>query len=370
MIDLSQNGWSHDAIIDLLQSEEGLLNTRYRVDVLRDGVKYGEASYESCSITCDCEREIKYDMDIRMLPFADIRYSFDYLQPVMFIEHGGLSFEFPYVPMKPMNPVRRIYNGYEMEEIQCYDELIMLKSSNLGEVPYFQKGQIYTTIIEDELIKSGFSRVNIEPSPLYIATDREDWEISDKKLQVYNGLLLEINYTDLAPDVDGVIYAKKYVTPTIQNTGIQYTVSKSNIIPEKTSQIDSYAVPNIFIGTASNPDLDELLYYKFVEPSTDPSNPGSIVNNGGYPIYETLSFNNIADRQTLIDAVHRRASEVMSIYERASFSTQIMPMHGIRDSLIVNCEGLTGLYQEYGWSINLFGSSGVMQHEVRKLMYE
>lgn len=337
MIDLSQNGWGHNDIIALLESREGLAKTKYRVDVIRNGVQYGTVEYISCSINCDCEADVKYDMKITMRPFDGFQISTDFLQPVMYIEQEEALLEFPFVPMKPMTPEKNINYGYEMWDVQCYDSLVMLKTSSLGRIPYFVKGQTYTTIIEQELNSSGYQQINIEPSPLTLEYDREDWEIGDKKLQVYNALLREINYTDLAPDIDGVIYSKKYNAPTVQSAGIQYTVSKSNIIPEKTSRTDSYAVPNIFIGTASNPDMEEPLYYEFMEPSTDPSNPASIVNNGGYPIYEVLNFTNIADRQTLIDAVHRRASEVMAMYERVSVITQIMPNHAIYESIIFNC---------------------------------
>lgn len=368
MFDLSQNGWSHDAVVDLLQSSYGLANTKYRVDVLRDGAPIAQIKYTDCRIDCESEQDVKYSMNITLEGSPWLQYSVDFLQPVMFIEKNGLKFECKLVPMKPMTPVKRIYDGYSMLSIDAYDELVMIKTSSLGKLLHFPAYTIYTTAIENELIESGYRYIKIEPSPLYMSIEREDWERSDNKLQIYNMLLREINYTDLTVDNYGSVISRPYTLPTIESARIRYMVDRSNIVPRKTLEMDSYALPNVFTGIASNPDIEIPLIYIFQ--NTDPSSPSSIVNNGGYAIHEVLSFNDIADKQTLIDAVHRRAAEVNASYEHVTIQTNNMPHHETYEPIFFWCDGVEGLFEEISWSISNFGPDGTMSHVARRLIYE
>jgi hypothetical protein len=369
MYNLAQNGWSHDAVIDLLKSEEGVIKTQYRIDIIRgDGGKVGEALYTDCELSCDADAEIKYSGRITLSEDNTIDFARDFLRPVMFIRHDGLLFECPFTPLRPVTPKINVLGGYKTYDIDMFDALITLQGSSLGYVPYYPKGTVYTTAVQEFIERSGYRHVNIEPSVHAMAQDREEWEISDDKLQLANGLLEEINYTGLCIDRDGVVYAKPYREPAISNAGIRYEIEDFPwILPEKEIVMDSYKVPNIFIGTAINPESDRELFFEYR--NTDPSSPTAI-QNIGYERTEAVNYSHIATQELLADAVIRRASEVKRSYESITVPTIIMPHHELYETIVFNCYGVEGITQETGWSINRFGKGGVMKHMVRRIVYE
>lgn len=366
MIDLSMHGYSHEKVLDLVQSSRGLRNMQYRVDILADGVKVGELNYQSCTIECSGLGEVKY-----LARITCEKMGYDYrtvtLQPVMFLEHGGHLFEFPFPPLMPVTVAERIEEGRTLQDIEAYDETVRIQENSIGEVLYIPKGSVYTAAIDDILRKAGFAKINIESSGLFMDTDREDWEESDYVLTIVNELLDEIGYLSLAVDRDGVLYSKKYEEPDVGRARIHYATGKNSVIHfSKQVENDGYKRPNRFIGIVFSDDMDEPWRYEYT--NTDPAYPAS-VENLGYVITEVIKYNNIASYETLRDNVHRRASEAAASYEYATLSTAIMPHHGVREILTVQSEGVNGVYEEIGWRIDRFQPGGLMTHNLRKVIY-
>lgn len=368
MIDLSQNGWSHDAVVDFLLSEQGRKQVQYRIDITREGVSRSSVNYTECSLYCDSTANVKYTGKMTTEDTSDIDFALDFLRPAMFFRKNGLLFDYPFVPLKPMTPAIQAEDGYSLFSIEAYDETYLLENNNLGEILTFQRGTSYTAAVLNALLGDGFRLVEIEHSPLAMTTYRQDWEITDNKLEVYNGLLEEINYTQLAPDRDGVIFSKPYTEPNPSMARIRYDSRKSPcVFPIKTIERDGWKRPNRFVGTAFNSNMDEPLEYVFV--NEDPSSPTS-AGRAGYTLTEVLDYGNVANRETLIALVHRHAEEAGRSYEYSTLPTAIMPYHELRDTVSVNSYGVNGVFEETGWSINNFGPSGTMTHQLRRIVYE
>lgn len=61
MVNLAQQGYSHEQIINRLLSPDGTNRSRYRLDVLRNGaVVVKDIPYLSCSIEYNYYNEVKY----------------------------------------------------------------------------------------------------------------------------------------------------------------------------------------------------------------------------------------------------------------------------------------------------------------------
>lgn len=366
MIDLSQHGYSHDKVLDTLQSAWGLKNTQYRVDVLQGGTVLGTLDYQSCSLECNGQGEVKYYSRITCdkieLDFRSVM-----LQPVMYYERNGKTFEFPFPPLIPITVKEKISAGASLLDIEAYDETIKIQENSVGEVVHFPRGTVYTAAVDQLLRAAGFTKINLESSGLSMESEREDWEESDYILTIVNQLLEEIGYMSLAVDRDGVLYSRKYQEPNASLAKIHYAAGKDSVIGfSKQIENDGYKLPNRFIGTVYTSDMQEP--WRYERTVTDPSYPSSYTNLG-YLITEVTKYDNIASYEVLRDNVHRRALEAMASYEYATLQTAIMPHHDVWEVMTVESEGVNGLYEEPSWNIDNFGPGGWMAHRLRKVVY-
>jgi len=365
MVNLSQNGFTHNQILKFLKSEEGIRSVNYRLDVTRSGILIREAKYIDCSIECKSDENIKYSASITIEPNDLFNWRTDRIVPVIHFAYQGSSFEYPLVPMRAETVSHEIHDGYTLLKIEAFDELMALKNNSFGYVPYFSAGTIYTTAIAKILQDIGFEQTNIYPSNKAMQTDREDWSEDSNILETLNGLLDEIGYRSLAVNRDGIVYSSEYEEPGIATAEIHYNVGKDSVIQaSKTLEFDSYNKPNRFVGIVNNPDLEEPLRY--VYENSDPSSPISTVNR--YSVTQVVAYDSIADIETLAANIIRLAADVSADYEYATLTTANMPHHELWEDITIQSNGVSGVYQETGWTMD-FKKGGTMKHNLRRRVY-
>lgn len=366
MIDLAVHGLTHEKVLALLQSEWGIRNAKYRIDVLENGGKSAELDYTACNLECDGLGEVKYFASITAIG-NDYDYRKVLLQPVMYFEYQGSLFEFPFVPLKPVTVTETVNEGVVTQEIEAYDETVNIQENSIGKVLYYPQGTVYTAAIEDLLYSAGYTNINIEPSGLAMRENREDWEDSDHILTIVNQLLEEIAYNSLSADREGILFAKKHVEPSATTARIHYAAGNNSVIGlEKRLENDGWRRPNRFVGTVFTSDMDEPWRYEYI--NTDPAYPASVPNLG-YTISQVQSFDNVADYSTLQDNVLRWSRETAASYEYVTLRTAIMPHHEAMEAITLDAEAAEGLYEETGWRIDSFAPGGWMEHSLRRVVY-
>lgn len=366
MINLSQNGLTHNEIIDNLMSK-WLPYIQYRVDLIRDNSKIKTLEYQQCSVKCLNKAEIKYSASLTIKE-TEIDKNKDQIRLIMYVEDNQKIFEFPFVPLNIISSKIIIKKGIRLLNIECLDNNYFLQQSCLGEVPYFSKGTSYTSTISNLIRKVGFTYTNIQPTNKSFIYDREEWKANDKVLSVVNNLAKEINYEDITIDINGVPFSKPYKSLDINNFHINYKAdNKSIIFEDKSVEFDNWNKPNIFLASVFPEELEKPINVEYK--NTNPADPTSILNSKYKIIHVFDNIKNIADYESLYAETIRLANEISSNYEKAELKTSIMPHHETNELISVSCDGITGFWQEISWSIDNFSPGGKMTHELRRIYY-
>lgn len=367
MIDLSQEGYSHDGVLRLLCFPGGRRKESYRLDVLRNGIRVAEAEFTQCAITCDADSQVKHSAWMTLRDNGDIQWDTDFLRPVMMLETGGQVLEFPFIPLKPMTVRYSVRNGVAFREVEAYDETVLLQNNSIGHRLYIPKGSLYTAVIQEILRGVGFASIQIAASDAVFGTDREDWERDESIFDLVNQLLGEINYRSLTVNRSGALVSRKYTAPARDQVGIQYQADKSSVVLHRQeTELDAFGRPNVFIGEVNNPDLDAVLEYTYVNDS--PNSPTSTICTGRKNT-AVKRWDNVQDQETLMGNVLRWAAEETARYKISTLYTAIMPHHEVWEVLSVETEGANGVFCESSWSIGNLSPGGSMNHVLRSVEY-
>lgn len=367
MINLAQQGYSHDQIIQLLSRPNGFDKAKYIIEILRNNVSLGEIDFTECTIECSGESEIKYSASMTLADDPRINWRTDMLRPVMIWPEGSVLFRFPFVPLVPVTTTDVITNKGLLKKVEAYDESVFLQDNSLEDVILFEKNTSYISAIKSILTATGFMNINIAPSDKQLATDRL-FEVGQKRITIANMLLKEINFRTLEIGIDGILTSYPYELPSVSNANIRYTADKHSLIEiNKEVERDSYMRYNRFIGYVSSPDFDQGM--RFVFTNSSPSSPTSVQNQRNMIIpAPPRQYDNVANQEVLGDLVIRWAAETAMSYQRVSMNTAIMPHHGVMDSIALNTKGANNIFEETFWSANLVTKK--MSHKLRGEIYE
>lgn len=368
MINLAQNGYTHNQVLALLSALDGVRNITYRVDVVRQGVRVKSLDYTKFPYGCNYNSQIKYTGILSARDDPTINWNIDFFRPIMTLHANGLNFEYLFPPLKGITVSNEIRQGVASKRIECYDESVMMQENSLGDPLVIPIGTSYTGAVESIISRTGFTNINIEPSDKVVTSNREDWTIDASILTVANELLGEINYRSLEIGRDGILTAYQYREPTISDAQIHYKADDNSVIlNDKQIEYDGYRKPNRFIGSVFNADMTAPMRYEFLNDS--PASPTSPVNNGGYIITATRQYDNVASFDTLVGNVQRWANETEQSYEYVNMTTAIMPHHEVREIMTVSAQGINDVYTETAWGFDNFGFGGKMSHELRRIVY-
>lgn len=312
-------------------------------------------AYSDAVLTQDTDSELKTSLKGTFFAYSGINFLSDRLHVKM--ELNGTAWPLGIFCVTTETP--RQTDGVRLVDIEAYSLLYILKQCKIEKRRYYPKGTAYTTIIQELLADAGFTNYEVDPSALTLATDREDWEIGTTYLSIINGLLREMNYNDLWVTVSGQIRATKYTAPSLDNITHTYTAGRDSIVRETyTVTSDSYGKANVFIVICDHPELDDTLRAESVNDSA--SSPYSTVNLGRrVPAIEYVD--NTPSQEELQQYADNLKAKSHQTNEVIEFVTAIVPTHSTYDTVLVDVDGVTGVYRETGYEITL-GASGEMKH--------
>lgn len=343
MINLAQEGFSHEQVLQALQFQEGRRQMRYELWLLRGETAIYPLPLRDFSFTCDCLADVKYTGRFTFQSLPDIRRRSDRLQLRMVLTLKGKELIYPF----PRLRAARI-SGDRMLTVTACDETAILSQSSLGERPLIRAGTRYTSFLTGLLEKAGFSHVLITPSDALFSADREDWEPETSLASLCSQLLSEIGYRSLEATRLGGIRSGPYEPPGPLHAKISYHEKNSILLPGCSRELMNDCCPNRFIGYVSNPEQPPMQYEYL---NNNPASPTSPHNNGGYTITAVRRFDSIADRESLEKNVRRWALETEALYEYLELQTAPMPHHEVQEVLFIDCREASGLYTEIGWTL-------------------
>ena len=376
-----------------------LSNTNYewRLELLRQGGKIGEATFKSCTVdyveNADVMRTMKAMIPVDGFHVENIRIkqdeeyiyfdgtrcfdgswcfssinglwietenSFDMfsdrIRPVMAINGTDYPLGVFMIVAAPIEDdgKERCYN------VEAYDETMILKQSALTSRRYFSGSTVYLSAITTLIAACGLSRVLKDDSIVWFTKERE-YAVGTPYLTIINELLGEINYAPVHAGANGYLYLEEKKTKIVAD--YVYSDENSKLIDSIKMDTDIYSLPNVIIGYTTSPDRSSVLKYK--RTNSDPSSAISIVRRG-YNVVETIELSDCHSAGMLQEIVNSRFEEASQATETATITT--MPdgdhMYGTYVSLGQN--GTNALYREVGWSIE-FG--GQMTHNLERKVF-
>ena len=286
-----------------------------------------------------------------------------------FYTSGGRSekwIEFPLGVVVPSTPTRQSEDAETSWAVEAYDRTVILKEDCFIENAYYAAGTSYLSVINDILLDAGVENVLSDSSDEVLAADRE-FEYGTSRLEAVNALLSEINFNPIFCDADGNFVLEKYVEATAANPDYTYAADDLSVIGRDTqSEIDSYAIPNIFIAVCSNPDLDED--YRSVWVNNNPASRLSTVQRGRNIVSEIYQPDSITSQDAL-DAYIAKIGQEATLrgYEQFTFITALMPIHGSGDVLNISHPDVSGTFVESEWSMDL-SHDAEMSHTAKRIV--
>lgn len=371
-------------------------NTRYkyRIDIIRQHVKIGEAKVKSCTVDfiedSDVTRTMKVQIPKNGFELEDtlirqneeniyfdgtkcfdgtwcfssvagkwlrVKNEFDMfsdrLRPVMVIDDDEYNFGDFMVIAAPLTDDGKEY----FYDIEAYDETMMLKQAALTERKYYAAGTDYLSIIGAMLTDCGITKVYEEQTDAQITIDHE-YAIGKPYLEIVNELLNEIGYSPIYSGANGYLYLTHKLTKQIAD--YTYSDDNSSIVDSIQMDTDIYSLPNVVIGFVSSPDLPTVMKYKRVN-----DNPKSVIStvNRGYNVVSAFELNDCPDLVTLQLAVDNKFLESTQATETITIATMPDGNHPYGSFVNLGQNGTNALFREVGWSIE-FG--GKMTHHLER----
>lgn len=242
------------------------------------------------------------------------------------------------------------------------DLTVLIQKRRELEPVVFVKGTPYHDVLSYFIIKSGYTKVNIEATDLVLQSDRV-FDDSKNRLEWFNEVAKEINYTNLEVDENGYFVSRKYQQPTLSNVKHVYKVGKDSIISgDFDVEQDFWNTYNVIKCVHSNPNTPLLVS---IARNDDASDSFSTYAIGEVPL--TVKVNNVADKQELDGIATKTLFEQRQITQDVTFNTLINPVHGVGDVLQILAPDFEGVVLESKWSIPLRAGS-LMSHIARKVV--
>lgn len=366
-------------------------NTQYkwRLDLIRNHVKIGEARIKSCNVDFVEDAEVTRTMKAKIpvdgfdvnsiyikksgvlfdgtrcfdgtwcftTSWYEVENTFDMfsdrLRPVIVIDGEEYNFGDYMVIAAPLTDDGKEY----FYDIEAYDETMLLKQAALTERKYYAAGTNYLTIIGSMLTDCGLSKLIDDPTNAAITIDHE-YAIGTPYLEIINGLLEEINYSPIYAGQSGYLYLTQ--NSTKYSADYVYNDDNSTIVDSISTDTDIYSLPNVVIGYVSSPDIPTVMIYKRVN-----DNPKSVISTlrRGYNVVEAFELNDCPDIATLQLAVNNKYMQSTQATETAQITTMPDGNHPYGSYVSLGQNGTNTLFREVGWSIE-FG--GKMTHNLER----
>lgn len=337
------------------------LDVSVRYEVLVSGSVYSYIYAAGApSITMQSDSELKTSISGTFHAYHDIDFGSQRLRVIVNLNGD----EYPMGTYCITSERKSHSGGADYINVEGYSLLYLTQQSRIESRLFFAKNTLYTAAIEELLIGSGITDYDITPSPLRLATDREDWEIGASRLEIINQLLTEISYNTAYPDNAGKIICEPASEISADNIDHVYTADAYSIIgPDYTAEGDLHGKRNVFMAICSHPEFDGPLVA--VSENNAEGCPYNIDSIGRR--LHTVKVSNTASQESLqMYADNLRMRSLMSA-EEVSYETAINPEHSVFDVVALNNGNLQGVYAETSWSMTLSGAA-MMTHRAQRAL--
>lgn len=338
------------------------LRTTYAVE--RDGVeltKLAPAGGQDRQLQMVSTAEIKMTLTGTFRPNEKVNYMIDRLCPVMELDGQ----KYPLGRYIITDAVSRVSEaGVETVEITAYDLTYLLQTSVTEARYYIAADTGYKKAIETVLIEAGAGDYTLDDTAAVLAADRE-WEPYTSRLTIINELLADINYNSLWMDLNGVLRGTAYRQASAEQIDRRYKVDEDSMIyAPHTSIADYFNRANVFVATVDTPGAEEPLVAIAVNDS--PDSPFSTVNQRRR-IVNLTELDTIADQKCLQQYVDDQKYKGMLTSVETVWSTGPAPVHQVSDIVALDKPGVSGIYQETEWTLQL-DVPGEMEHKGKRVV--
>lgn len=341
----------------------GTRKVRFRYELLDNNeVKKAVAlDVISCSVAYDEGSECKRTGRITLKQNEGINWVSDLIRPYMSVWVNGQWHDFSLGIYVPSTPQLSTDGKTSIAEVDLYDKMIYLKEDCITERLYIPAGTLYTAAVQELFAPYP---VILDDCDTKIPIDRE-FEIGERKIDIINKLLEEINFRKAEVNNEGVYVCKRFYMPTVDTISYTYRADELSVIKGDSSTIqDFYNVPNVFFCVVSNSELPEDLQSMYVNDNS--GNKLSTVSRGRRIVKRLDPPDVVASQKELDEYVQKQAFEMSQVFEESTFKTALMPIHESNETLEIHAKDLEGVYIETAWSMEL-SVSGEMEHTVRRL---
>ncbi len=364
MLPLARNGLTAEQVRDSLHAKKGNRRVRFRYYIIRSGIRAGVLPGMSGTVRYSAEDDIQRTASFEFSGEPAINWLVDQIQPIMEIQVDNIWTEFSLGFFIPSTPTRNAEGRHISYTVEAYDRTIFAKEDCITERVFYPKGTPYLDIVQQLILSSGISDIEVISSDLKLPTDRE-FDIGTSKLEIINTLLSEINYLPLSINAEGRAVLKPYQEPNADNVSYSYRADQLSVLHSPASSTtDLYNVPNIFLAVVSNPEQEPI---KSMYINDNPASELSTVRRGRNIVSQLYKPDAITSQEELDTYIRRIAFDQSQVYEAATISTALMPIHEGREVLEIRHPELSGIFEEISWEMEL-KNGGNMSHSVRRIV--
>lgn len=330
----------------------------------RDGVEFLPLKVNVHSpprVECNAEAEIKMTLTCDVWFDGEFDYANDRIVPYITIDKKRSKLG-EYIIVESVKESDGLTEKYSLT---CFDITHLAKKSRIEDRVYWPAGTRYIKAIEERLVASGIRRFSLQNSSLAFQTDREDWDPGTENIEIINQLLQEMSFNSLYMDLDGVVHAKGYKKPILNNVGKIYKNDEFSILkPGATIKIDAFDHPNVFHYSCENPELNEPI--NVVSENNSPVSMFSTVRQGRVSVFRKVD--NVASKQALQDLADREKLQSMISADEIAYETGLNPTHAPYEIVLLEKKEYSGVIEETYWGMDLSGG-GLMEHRGKQAIY-
>jgi len=367
MLDRARNGYTGAQVEAALHASRRRIRFRYELYSKSGAFKAHLKNVRGGSVEYNAGADIKRTAKFEWVDTTEVDYLSDRVKPICRVGVGSGWAEFPLGLFLLSTTPRTLTEGSRavMRTVEAYDLAKILVDDRVTTRYTVPAGAEYIAKVRELLEGAGITAHNLTPSTKTLPAAR-DWDPGTSKLEIINDLLRAIVYHDLWFDENGVAVAAPYISPAEKAS--EYTYKNDNrsvLLPDAEQLLDLWSVPNKWVLTVSESDM-EVLRSEYT--NTNPNSPTSTVSRGRTIVrYETVD----AESQAALDAmVERMAFEDSQVYETFQLGTAVMPFHSHMDVLTLEFTDMSipaTRYEEVFWGFELKAGSA-MKHIVRRIV--
>lgn len=361
MKNLSQNGYTHDEVVEMLTASNRVVDYEYEL-LDKNESHLGMVTVTDASIDFDSTALVMGAGAFNIKEVSAIDYLDARIKPYFKLKTPKGWLRYPLGVFLIEAPTRKSDGRKITRRCQAYDKSIILREDKFEERFRVAAGTGYTQAVANILGEVGLINARIIHSDLAVVTDIE-FASGTTKLDAINSLLTAINYNPIHFDSSGHPIVDPYIVAEERAPEFSYlTNNKSIVFPGAEENLDAFGCANVITRYLTTPER-EVLTATYINSS--PESKLSTVSRGRR-IVDVAPVSDIANQATLNAYVKRVALE-QSLYKTIYFDSAVMPMHEYLECLnLSNSElGSNGKYIETGWSMEL-EVGGHMKHICRK----